>query len=327
MSKAPIKHTAATLRPLNPIHVLRCILKGEPGGINRAHTLSSLGGEKSFGFSPIEVSRAGASLRGKGCAWVSCEGRRVSGLVAARQRSRRQSWEVTHLFLDANGENQVPRLLDQVSRIAASNGGERIFFRVRRDDPLADMCRQSGFFPCVHEVLYKGMPPPRVNDDRRRDDLEPPHLRKLNPRSDDFGVFRLYNAATPSDVRQTTGMTFDQWAASRETCRGKCQEFVLEEDGAVKGWLRTIQTSSVGRMSVMVHPAHEAGTAAILDFGLDRLRGTKVVYCLVPEYQVGLQRLLTDRGFTPEADYVSLARSTVVRVKEGARARAPVVSS
>ncbi len=256
-----------------------------------------------------------------------CEGRRVSGLVAARQRSRRQSWEVTHIFLDAHGENQVPRLLDQVSRVAASNGGERIFFRIRRDDPLADMCRQSGFFPCVHEVLYKGVPPPRVKGDRRREGLGPPLLRKLKPRSDDFGVFRLYNAATPSDVRRATGMTFDQWAASRETGRGKRQEFVLEDEGAVRGWLRNIRTSSVGRMTMMVHPANEASTAAILDFGLDRLRGTRVVYCLVPEYQVKLQQALTDRGFAPEVDYVSLAKSTVVRVKEGTTARAPVASS
>ena len=108
--------------------------------------------------------------------------------------------------------------------------------RVRQGDPLADAARLSGFFPCVPEVLYR-RPGHRTASLDSFPSQTSVSLRKKK-RGDDYALFRLYNAAIPSEVRSAVGMTFDQWMASREQSSGRRQEFVLDTHAGVRGWLR-----------------------------------------------------------------------------------------
>ena len=315
----------AMIRPLDPLDFFRCAFFSNSEKSNHAHTLANLGNEQAFGFSLIEASRAGLLLRGKGCAWVWSNGNKVAGLVAARHRSGPKSWEITQLFLGADEEGKLLDLLDKVSQTAASNGGERVFLRLLRDDPLVDVARRGGFFPSVLETLYRGLPQssPGKTDDHEAPSNVPSSLRE-KAQSDDYDLFRLYNIATPSEVRQVAGMTFDQWSASREPARGRCQEFVLSRDGSATGWLRAFQRSGVGHLETMVNPKEERSLESIVDFGLRQLEGTRSVYCLAPEYQIAFQSILAQKGFQAVSDYITLVKSNATRAKEAARARATI---
>lgn len=325
MSKAPIKYDPAAIKPLNPLDVLLCCALGLPGRSNRACPLSSLGGEKPPGAAMVQVSRAGLWLRGKGCTWVWRHGSRLTGLVTATQRSGPKSWEVTHLFLASGGETHLPELLERAAQTAGEHGCERVFLRLRRSDPLVDVARRGGFFPCVPEVLYRGLPPQPGREIQRFSDGTLTSLRE-RARIDDHDLFRLYNAATPSEVRDATGMTFDRWMSSREHLRGRWHEFVLVRDGAVRGWMRSSRKSRVGQLETAIHPDHEALLLTVVDFGLERLSRARHVYCLVPEYQVAFERILTQKGFQQVEQFLTLVNSLAITAKEKARVRATIAS-
>ena len=324
LSKEPASQNAPTVRPLDPIDALRCAFLGEPESSNRAFTVDGLCKDKPSRALFIQASKASLSLRKKSRAWVSRRGNRVVGLVVARPRSGPESWEIADLFLSSRSDAHLPELLEKPSRSAVSSGGQRMFLRLRRDDPLVDDARRGGFFPCVPELLYKGLPAPAESSASQSSSSWPVPLREREP-SDVFEIFRLYNATTPSEVRHVTGMTFDHWTASREY--GPSREFVLDNNGAVGGWLMIAARSGAGQLATMVHPSNEHVLRYLVEFGLKRLSGTKAVYCLVPEYQTALQRALTDRGFQVVSDYITLVKSMALRAREDARAGATVAST
>ncbi len=314
------------IRRTNPLDFARIALLREPGKTNRAHTLRNLRSEKSFGVSLIQVSKASLAARGESCAWVCHMNSRVVGLAAARQRSGPQCWEITHLFLTPEGESDFPELLENVAQSAASSGAQKVFIRLRQDDPLVDMGRLSGFFPCIPEVLYKGLPTRKDGKHAPSSDDFPQSLRRKVP-SDEHDLFRLYNAAVPSEIRRVIGMTFEQWNASHERYGGRCEEFVITNEDKLRGWLTSVQQSANGQIGAMIHPDEERYLASVVEFGIEHLAETKAVYCLVPEYQFALLRALEDRGFEAVSDYITLVKSMAVTAQEKTRAGATAASA
>lgn len=308
------------IKSLDPLDLLRCAFLGEQGKFNRAYTLSSLGQQTPSDFSPIEVSKAGLLLHSTACALVLRDGGSIVGIAAARQRSGPKSWEVTHL-LCADANTRLSELLEKVAQTAASHGGERVFLRLLRNDPLADVARLSGYFPSFAEVLYKGTVRVRPASNGFR-----APLRKKTPK-DEYDLFRLYNASTPSEVRSVVGMTFEQWMASREQARSKPAQFVLDRDGLIRGWVQTSRWARLGHLAAVVHPDDSASLASLVDFGLERLKETEGVYCLAPEYQVSLHKILEERGLDAVAEYAILVKHMAIRSKKEARAKVTVPST
>ena len=312
--------------PLSPIDVLRCILLGAPGKVNRAFALGNLGQQPPSWFPLIDAPKVWLRLQRKGCTWVSRQGHRVVCVAAARQRSGPQSWELTHLFLLPGVHGQLPQLLEKVSRTAASNGAKRVFVRLRRGDPLVDVARLSGFFPRIPEVLYRGTPRPGDRGRGTALDLGSARLREKRDR-DEYSVFRLFNTATPVEVREFLGMTFDQWLSSREWGAARRREYVVEEEGIATGWLTTFRRASTGYLEIVVHPDHGSNLASMINFGLRSLRGVNAVYCVAPEYQTELPRVLSYLGFSAVGEYVTAVKSMATTAMEDAHAVAKEASA
>ena len=323
MSQVPIKQHTPGINPVAPLDLLRYALQGELRRPNRVFTPNALFREKASGSSLAEMAGACVPPRRKSCAWVLRWGNRVRGLVAAGQRSGHRSWEITRLSLDETAESQLPALLEQASHTVASHGGERIFIRLQPDDPLVDAARQSGFFPCMHEVHYTIRAP-----DLRGGSASSSSGAQTAPRgvipADEYQIFRLYNAATPSDIRQVAAVTFEQWKASRDRLRGRCSELVFEGHGNIRGWVQAVRQSSVGQLATMVHPDDESLLPIIVGVGLQLLTGAKILHSLVPEYQIELGAALRERGFHPVSEYATLVKSIAVGVREDATASARV---
>ena len=148
-----------------------------------------------------------------------------------------------------------------------------------------------------------------------------------NGQIDEFDLFRLYNASTPSETRLLVGVTFDQWRSSRNRSPRGCHEFVYERDGVIRGWVRISRRFGAGQLVSMLHPDADADVAALIEYGLSRLTGANRVYCLVPEYQLYLRRLLSHRGYQEKSEYVTLVKSMVAPARSEERSRAVTIAS
>lgn len=290
---------------------------GQPSGANRAYTLNSLDPDNSRGLSYVEVARTSLPPR-RGRNWVSLRDGLPIAIVTAGPRWDTQSWDLRQLVMGQGVDESLPPLLDVVSRTAASLGAKRVFIRLRHDDPATRGVRLAGFLPCFGETLYRGTPIRQTLDGRQ--------LLRERQAHDDYNLFRLYNMTTPADVRSTVGMTIEDWRSSMETPRGHRTEYVLESAGGLASWVRCVRRSSTGLLSMIFQPSAEEGIASAVEFGLGSLSEATHVFCLVPEYQADLGRVLAYHGFEAVSKFEVLANTTAVRVEQDSRTRATVTS-
>ena len=307
-----------SIRPLNPLDVPRYMLLGGPRRVDRAHPLNRVSSNPGSRLPLTEATKLSLPVQRNGlCAWTWTQGKQVLGIAVATPRSGRRSWEVSHLLLSSEDDIPNGELLRSLCQSVARQGGERVFIRLRTDDPLVRSATAHGFTPCQQELLYIGAQRKGAGDGSAE-------LYKKSP-AHEYGVYRLYNATVPSSARFALGMTFDQWSSSRERNRGR--EYVWVNDDSVRGWVRTVQRLGGGGLMMMVHPEYETETSAILQSGLTYLSRTKAAWLLVPEHQILLQRLLDQKGFRLASEYVTLVRSMVAPVSKEKVPRAVTIPS
>lgn len=302
------------------LDVARWTVRGGVGERSRAVTLHDLLRDTPSTLSTPEAARSALPSRRRGaCSYVWLSGGRIKGLVRARRRSGPWTWELAQLFLEADDEPGYVELLDRVCQGVAGSGGQRVFIRLRSDDPLASSYRRFGFTLCTRETLYAGPRPEPLGDD--------PVLLRSATDADDYDAFRLYNAATPAKVRYVAGMTFEQWRSSKERSPGPAREFVHHRHDQLRGWIRTNLMSATCMIQMMVHPEDEPSADAIIDGALEQTPRAEHVRCLAADHQFYLHSLLARRGFEPAGEYVILARSMGAVAQQRARRAITVAPS
>ena len=312
------------IRTLLPFDLPRCLALGVGMGIgregarNRVYTRASLGHAlPAWVALPMESVR-GSSGPGSGrslaMAWF--EGMGLLSLASAAQRSGPSSWELTRLHLRDGAEDTLPELLTELGARASSRGATQLFARALAGDPVGEMLRAGGLFPAHAETLYRGLGLGPVS-------AVPAQVRPKRE-DDDYGVFRLYSACTPSEVRAVEGMTFDQWSASRPRGRGRrgrVSEYVMDDESRVVGWLRVARRGFARRwvasdITIMLHPDRSADDAsALLGLGLSAVPAGRPVNVLVPKYQPTVERAVQMAGLAAEADFEVHARATAKTAK------------
>ena len=289
-----------------------------------ALALSDVGRSQSFRLTMLTLSRRHLWPRSEDSVWVWADGYRPLGIASVRPRSGITSWELPHLFADVDHEAPIQDLLEAATRASASQGAERVFLRLTAESDTVTVARRAGFFPGSQETLYRGRPDPaRIGGGLFDADS------KLRPRRDenDHDLFRIYNAATPVRVRQLTGMTLDQWRASRERLPGRRRERVFEIDGSVCGLLETSLSFGTGILDLSVHPDYAALTPDIVDAGLMSLSRARTVFVMAPEHAPEIARALQERGFRPAGDFATLVNSTAQMVRERVPSRSSLAAA
>lgn len=311
----------AVTRPLNPLDPVRCTVMDSPDRSNRACTLAGITGINSYSIAIVNATRIGMSVRGRGSAAAVSFGNRILAFASAQPRSGPQSWEIRHLYVSPAGEEHLPSLLNAITQAAVEQRCQRIFLRLQREDPLVDIARQSGFFPRVPETLYANRLAAVAGKGNKSSvgDL----LKEEKP-IDSHDLFRLYNVATPSEVRHAVGMTMDQWQCSRERLSRRSGAYVIKRQDVAVGSLRTSQRLSKSWLETSAHPDHKHCIPQMIRFALEQLRTSKSTYCMLPDYQVDLQCILLDSGFQEISDYITLVNSLTVKDTERVRFRGAV---
>jgi len=251
---------------------------------------------------PAALVRESMDPRTGWASWIAWDGLFRYSLASACARSSPRAWEVHRLFAMERGP--AGQLLESLTAHAGQQGAERIFLRMAEGSPLAAEVRASQFLPCFSEVLLvgEGQAAPSAEAGARR----PREAR------DEHAVFQLYSAATPTAVRQSLGMTLDQWKDAGECHPRRREEWVAERDGKVCLWAALDWRGRGYDARLMVHP----DCTELLAGAVERaLRRSARYTWLVPQYQEPLVRLLTSRGFREAGRYNMLMKATAARVK------------
>ena len=290
------------IRASRTADVIRYGIFGGPAPGNRAYPLAAVGTQPSSAMSKREVMAVASSMRSRGTHSLTLShGRYVPAIVAARPRSTHRCWELSHLLSDSPEGEACADVLGIMFRDISKLGGERIFLRLREDDPLKRLAASCGFTKYGEELLLTG--PKSSFADAPTDGVRP-----IEP-VDEHDLFRLYNASTPSRARFALGMTLEQWRAARGRGGWSSREYLHRKQDAAQGWVQVTRRGRTGIVTLMSHPGAADAIPALISHGMSRAWGVKDWYCLVRTHQGTFEALLRARGFQEAARYVTFTRA------------------
>ena len=301
------------IRSLGIADAARVIVLGGPDWA-APFARTGVGGPASFSPAPFLWDRI--QLRRKSVAWVSLAERSINGLVSARACSGPTAWIVEHLVTPKRDAGPCSELLERVAAHAGRRGAQRLFLHLPDELHVLEIGRHSGFTPCTQGFLLT-LPgrSPLLG-------VEPLAGFRRRVASDDHPLFRLYNAATPNEVRSGMGMTLQQWKDAQEPRRKGTREMVLEQEGEIIGWARLDNHGKWTEVRAAVHPDGQVNLGGLVSFVLAETGSHRILW-QVPEYQSTLRLLLERVGFEVAESYRLMFKSLAARVKEPALAPAP----
>jgi len=227
----------------------------------------------------------------------------IRGMVCLKSCRGPSTWEVDSLLFTPGNEEHCLRLLEKLDFTEAG----RLFLRLDSDSEAIEMATNAGFRPYLTEFLYclDGKGPSEPGDQKLT----------LSSRTSlsDYKVFRLYNKVVPLAVRSIEGMTFQEWHQSRDIA--VTRERVFEREEEVSAWVRFRFDGIAGQFDFLTSGGIEE-VEKLVNYSLDVLKGRHPVYCLVPEFQQQLIKVIEERGFLPVAEYRCLSKQLLVRVQE-----------
>lgn len=236
--------------------------------------------------------------------WVNVRGATIRGLISARKRAKRSAWEV-EVLIDADQDTKViTNLFKRMLSGVVKTGAERVFVRLDEGARAVRAAREAGFFTYQRQTLYRLPGKPEA--------VEPGLPLRVRTKEDFHGIYQLYSRVVPANVRGIEGATFREWQAALEPWGGRTHEFVLDEDGAITGWLR-LMPGSVRRMAVLGTPGN---VEELVRAGLSQMSGAGPVLALAAEHELDLRRALEGCGFEADSDYAVMAKRLAVLERE-----------
>ena len=283
---------------------LRCMLVDAPRGTNRAAPTESVVRCRPLRNSTLwRQSLARTSNRVTVGDW---NGMALASLASARVRTGVRAWEVDRLHLKEPA--QALELLEQIVTGVCSRGAERVFLRVACDSPIMNVARRVGFFPYYEEIhLMRSEWLPETDTSDQNDTGRFTSEDRSDP--DQQGLFQLYCAVTPHQIREGTGVTIDQWCDSQEPARTPRSETVLKLDGKIVGWGLREQFGKTNAGQMIVHPDHPETTAHLVRLSCQTQNW------LVPDYQEHIVGLLNRQGLQESGRYTMLIKTVTVPVR------------
>ena len=303
------------IRATRPADVVRYGVFGGPVPGNRAYPLAAIGTDSTVAMSKRDLMATVASLRSKDTYSLTLShDRYVPAIIAAQPRSSRRCWDVTHLLVDSPDGAACADVFGILFREVSQRGGERIFLRIREDDPLVRLASSCGFTKYGEETLLTG---PKARFPRES-------TQGIRPvkQIDEHDLFRLYNASTPSRARLSLGMTVDQWRAAREPVGWRSREYIYRQDDTTRGWVQITRRGRSAIVTLMSHPSAADCIPGLVSHGMARAWGVKNWYILARDNQGRFETLIRQRGYREITRYVTMSRAITspVTIAEASRA-------
>lgn len=297
------------VRPFLPIDLIAILFQGRWLS-NRAKTKDNIGREEARFLALATLLGQWLNPQVRGYLWVWANGLRIRGIASARNRSSSYAWEIDRLLLNEQDGECCCSLLESMSVAGEKLGVEKVFLRLPAESPLVDAARGAGFIPYVTEFLY-GWERGKVAGYGESTSCSMRSMRRKQER-DDYRLFELYEACIPAPIRRVEGMTYKEWQETKDKSARK--ELVFEKEGRLIGWLRVVTSGDIGQFEVMATDREKL--EQMVEYGLMALDGCRYLFCLAPEFQGELTRLLQGYGFGEVKRYSALIKELTVRSQE-----------
>lgn len=294
------------VRPFLPIDSIAILIQGA-GLSNRAQTKDTIGREEKRFFTSATLFGQWLHPQVRRYLWVWADGFRIRGLTSARNRYSTHAWEIDRLMLDEQDDECCHSLLERLSTAGGESGVKKIFLRLPAESPLVNTAKRAGFVSYVTEFLY-GM-----ERDKAASHEEPiSYSMRRKQEGDDYRLFELHKACIPATILQVEGMTFKEWQETKD--RDTNKEWIFEKDGSLIGWLRAETCGDKGQFEIMATSEEEL--KQMINYSLMSLDGCRYLFCLAPEFQGELSRLLQEHGFGEVKRYSVFIKELTVRAQE-----------
>ena len=297
------------IRRLGLSDLPRQLLPGRLPGADLAYTRATMT-RRSPGLTNVDLVRWSTSSSKHQWPLALVHGGRLEALALLRTRGGPRAWEVSRLFASDRGLRVVDEVLDRCVAHVGARGGERLFLRVPDGSAVQDIAQQAGFVAGFTEDVFRRDRPVVPGAD-----CPSPGLRPALP-GDDHGLFRLYCAAQPGNVRAAAGVTLDQWLDAREPTNGASREYVWEHDGVIRGWMRLAHAEDSLTVEAMGHPDDTEGAPAMIADAAFLAWGHARPAWIVPSFACGLGAVLQEQGWQLAESYAVLVRPVARTVRE-----------
>jgi hypothetical protein len=295
------------IRSFMPLDIVDLLMAGRALS-NKAKTRDSVGRKDARFGDLADIVGDWFNPQLRPCVWVYANGLALRGLASVRDRHSSHTWEINRLLVADQDRNCCVKLLEHISVVGGQHEIGRIFLRLPTEGPLLRAAQETGFLSYSTEHLYWR----RRSDGTGSKGGAPPASSPRRKKADDaYRLFELYHACVPPHVRRAEGMTFKEWQSNRDRIPG--QEWVFEKGGDLVAWVAINAGRDWGQLDMIAATKDEMVTA--VDHGLTSL-GSCQIYCLAPDFDGSLLRLLEDRGFSRVMTYSVLSKELLVRVVE-----------
>ena len=247
-------------------------------------------------------------------------GLRLGGLVSARTTGGK-TWEIDHLFLPApflhgdpgsqRPDHRIDRgaleLLEELVSLAGSRQAERVVLRLPANSPAVLVATRAGFFAYFEETRWEGWA-----GGLRPNGHNPSDGFRVMRSGDEHGLFQLFNASTPAQVRMALAPTFERWNEVQSLWPGRRQEWVKEDGGKIVGWLGLSQLGGTLEGRLMAHPDHRRVGEELLELAFCRPGAQR---WLVPGFQSTVSAILPGQGLEETGGFKVLINTVATPVK------------
>ncbi|HJX39217.1 MAG TPA: hypothetical protein VJ714_11475 [Anaerolineae bacterium] len=237
------------------------------------------------------------------------------GFLQAWDRSDGVACDVEFIAPPLNNSTDNFRLwCDFLEHLTVSKGAsrvQRIFARVPQDGRAVEAFRNTGFTAYARRHVFRLVQIPAVLPGAGGDFLRP--LRG----GDDSKVHSLRSSVTPRLVQHAEGAPHAEhdptallpWWKSHQT-----REYVWEQDGAVRAYLRFLIGQDGHWLRILFDPAMGRQVDDLVSDALALITSLPAlpVYCSVREYEGPLRGALESAGFDSLATEVLMVKHTTV---------------
>lgn len=301
------------MRPLRPVDTAALVMFAKYAGASQAFTLErAIAGSPPF-FSVIRHLGSAFAPRSKKRVWVSGTPARIDAVLRAGPRSGPLVWELREFYETRLSESAEVELLEMIGAEAAAAGALRILLRTEAESGLIPPARRAGFLPHRTETLYR-LEGEKAPGEGSIEAMATQMGLRHRQSTDDNGLFRLYCAVTPVEVRTHSGMTAGEWSDGQEAPAHGEEEWVWEDDGQIKAWLGISHTPGERYIAVAADQSFPQGVPSLVECAVAGV-GAGGAVALVPDYETAVSAALNMKGFEPQREFQVLARPLTVRVK------------
>lgn len=290
------------------------VLLNQPKGENLAWAPRSCIGHKRTRSATAGFWKDVITQRSDRVTRVLRDGQNLAALASARALNGARAWEVDHLHLAAwdgdflggqsgqpdEHEDMVLHLLDGLIQASLEKGAERVILRCPTQSAVIEAARHVGFFPYFTETLLEGQGGQETTE-------APVGLRERLPQ-DTHGLFQLYSAATPQQVRVGLGFTLDQWRDCQEP--ESARQWVLTHEDKISGWAAMWSRAGAAEAEILVHPDRPEAMPVLMDVAL--AQPGRLLW-RVPDHQETVRRRLLLQGFQETAEFAVLVKTVAAR--------------